>query len=143
MNREKYLHATCELGIGIGIIFGTFMFLEYKPLTRAYLQGIEKGRAEATSNLVAAVNSLTDKSRNEIFLRVTGVVNNEEITPGEKKGYISSSFDNIMQIERVRREISQNAKFYSSGEKKVDTNETFTTPDYEIKINLNKEITKW
>lgn len=139
MNLDKLLHATCITGLGAGLFFGALMSLEKKPtpIIRTYQEGIEQGRAEATSNLVSAVNIRTDMSRDSLILRLKGVAENGTLTFEEKKAYLNSAFNTVCQIEAVRADLLKNAGKYAAGEK-PSTNQTFQIPEYKVKLNLGE-----
>jgi hypothetical protein len=127
------------LSLGYGVLIGTVVGATSLSMIMPNLyqtgekKGIEKGRTEATSNLVSAVNTLAEKSRNNLFLRVNGVVDNETLTLKEKEAYLNSAHDIVYQIESIRGDLSKNAERYAAGEK-PSTNQTLKIQALNIKI---------
>lgn len=127
------------LSLGYGIVIGTVVGATSLSMIMPNLyeagekKGIEQGRAQATSNLVSAVNTLGEKSINSLFLRAKGVVDNETLILKEKEAYLNSAHDIVYQIESIRGDLSKNAERYAAGEQ-PSTNQTLKLPALNIKI---------
>lgn len=97
----------------------------------------EQDRAEATSNLVSAVDALLDKTKNEMFSISEKVVQHSGISREEKVAYLRANLDSVTQIEIARRQIVKNAEDYAAG---IIPDSKASTNKLPYKVYLNPEI---
>ena len=99
-------------------------------------EGIEQGRAEATSNLVSALQTLSKSGVNELFLRSAGTSTDQSLSYQTKTASLDAYFQGVRQLQGLSTDFFKNAAAYANGKRiAIESNPT-NVPIYE-KAELN------
>jgi len=92
----------------------------------------EQGRAEATSNLISAVETLSKESKKGLFQQIESTIQNTNHANSlaSTRGY----FVGIGYVQTIEKTLKENAKDLASGKVKVET-----TPRYKCLADYHKQ----
>jgi hypothetical protein len=83
-------------------------------------QAREQGRAQATSNLVSAVETMTRFSKDNLNYRALGAFDNPGLNDQQKMSYGEACFHGIRYLDRISELIQTDATKIASGEKTAE-----------------------